>query len=256
MKFWRRTVHEESEHKLLSLALNAEDGTTLMTFPGEVIESIRRTISRLITKKTLPARIALVSSLRQEGVTYLSRALATTLANDLDANVCVVELNWWWPDSSIVLPTDHSILESNRGLAGVLAEEIKLEQAILRTDRANLCLLPAGRMEVTSRPVLSRSTLLKEILYQLSEQYEYLVLDIPAVTATNDAIPLASLGDACCLVVHQGLTPIEKVRSTLDEIDHLTVLGVILNKMHNYTPSFLLHLIPQDAITETGVASG
>ena len=95
MKFWRRMVREESEHKLLSLALNAEDGTTLMTFPGEVVQSVRRTISRLITKKTLPARIALVSSLRQEGMTYLSRALATTLANDLDANVCAVELNWW-----------------------------------------------------------------------------------------------------------------------------------------------------------------
>ena len=82
------------------------------------------------------------------------------------------------------------------------------------------------------------------------------MLDIPAVSATNDAVPLASLGDACCLVVHQGVTPIEKVRSTLDEIDHLTVLGVIMNKTHNYTPSFLLNLIPQDAITETGVASG
>ena len=74
MKFWRRMVREESEHKLLSLALNAEDGTTLMTFPGEVVESVRRTISRLITKKTLPARIALVSSLgKKESLIFPGR---------------------------------------------------------------------------------------------------------------------------------------------------------------------------------------
>lgn len=260
MKFRRKArlsdPQIEKQASELALTLQAEDGTTLLTFPPEVIESLRRTLSRLISKKTLPARLALVAALRQEGVSYLSRALATTMANDLGASVCVVELNWWWPDETLQAPVEAGRNGRPGGLAEVLTEDLKLESAIMHTNRANLDILPAGRMPVANRPIMARSTLLKEILYQLSEQYEYLILDIPAIAATNDAIPLASLGDACCMVIHQGVTPVEKVRSALDEIDHLTVLGVILNKVKIATPSFLIHLIPQDSVSEVGVASG
>jgi Mrp family chromosome partitioning ATPase len=181
-------------------------------------------------------------------VTYLSRALALTMANDLDTSVCAVELNWWWPDKTLELPADHL------GLAGVLSGEIQLEEAIVNTSQPNLSILPAGRMPVASRPTFSRGIHLKEILYQLNEQYEYIILDIPAISVTNDSIPLASLGDACCLVIQQGITPVEKVRTALDEIDHQKFLGVILNNARFYTPSFLINLIPQDATPETNFA--
>ncbi len=260
MKFRRKgsidNAKIEKEASELALTLQAEDGTTLLTFPAEVTESLRRTLSRLISKKSLPARLALVASLRQEGVTYLSRALATTMANDLGASVCVVELNWWWPDETLLAPLETGLDDRRKGLADVLAEELKLEEAILHTSRPNLDILPAGRMPVANRPIMVRSTLLKEILYQLSEQYEYLILDVPSISATNDAIPLASLGDACCMVIHQGVTTIKKVRSALDEIDHLNILGVILNKVELATPAFLVNLIPQDAVSEYGVAAG
>jgi Mrp family chromosome partitioning ATPase len=244
----KRSNYIDPEQMLLSLELQNEDGATLMTIPGEVVESLRRSISRLILKKVLPARLALVATLRQEGTSYLARAFATTMANDLDANVCAVELNWWWPDKSWPVSTN------NLGLAGVLTEQIQLKDAIIRTNRPNLSVLPAGRLTVSERPVFARSTLLKEILYQLNEQYEYLILDIPAILATNDASPLATLGDACCMVVQQGVTPVEKVRQALDEIDQLQVLGVILNKMQTSTPPALLHLLSgvilQDSVLE------
>jgi Mrp family chromosome partitioning ATPase len=239
----------------LALTLQVEGSSAALTFPAEVIESMRRTLSRLITQKTLPSRLSLVASLRQEGTTYLTRAMATTIAKDMGVTVCVVELNWWHPDQSLFLQSENETPGGPPGLAGVLTEAIKLEAAILHTNHPNLDILPAGRMPIADRPVLARSTHLKEIMYQLSEQYEYLILDIPAISSTNDAVPLASLGDACCLVIHQGVTPVEKVRSALDEIDHLAVLGVIMNKVHIATPSLFLNLIPQDAGHGLGAAS-
>lgn len=249
MKFRRKSNPLESEHKLLSLEVKLENGAPLISFPAEVIDALRRSISRLISKKTLPARLSLAAALRQEGVTYLSRALALTMANDLDTSVCAVELNWWWPNRTLPLPAE------NRGLAGVLEEEITLKQAIVRTSQPNLAILPAGKLAVTKRPIFARGTHLKEILYQLNEQFEYLVLDIPSVSVTNDAIPLAALGDACCLVVHQGVTPIEKVRTGLEEIDEQKVLGVLMNNVRVNTPAFLLNLIPQDVTAETRLAT-
>ena len=231
---------------LLSQSFQTIDGQNLQTFPAEVIDALRLAVSRLISKKTLPPRLALVSALRQEGVTYISRALATIIANDLDTSVCAVELNWWRPDKTLILP------EGNKGLAGVLADEIKLEQALMPTDRPNLLILPAGKMSVANRPVFARSDYLKETLLKLSEQCEYMILDIPAILSTNDSIPLASLGDACCLVVNQGVTSVEKVRLALDEIDQLPILGVIMNRVKIATPAPLLNLIPQDSVPETG----
>jgi Mrp family chromosome partitioning ATPase len=235
-----------SEDNLLSQSFHTIDGNNTQTFPAEVIDALRLAVSRLISKKTLPPRLSLVSALRQEGVTYICRALATILANDLNTSVCAVELNWWRPDKTFILPA------GNKGLAGVLADEIKLEQAIMATDRPNLSILPAGKMAVANRPVFARSDYLKETLLKLSEQCEYMILDIPAILSTNDSIPLASLGDACCLVVNQGVTSVEKVRLALDEIDHLTILGVIMNRVKISTPAPLLNLIPQDSVAETG----
>ncbi len=258
MKFRRKSKQlngdSDSRAAELSLALQVEGGAYTLKFPAEVVEGLRRTLSRLISQKTLPSCLALVSSLRQEGVTYLSRAMAVTMANDMGVTVCVVELNWWNPDHSLLMPSEKDGPEQYSGLAGILAQELNLDEAILHTNLPNMDILPAGKMPTATRPVFARSTQLKEILYQLSEQYECLILDIPAITFTNDAVPLASLGDACCLVVHQGVTPVDKVRSALDEVDHLKILGVIMNKTHIATPSFFLHLIPQDALSEMGAA--
>lgn len=179
----------------------------------------------------------MVSALRGEGVTYLSQALAATIAHDMKARICVVDLNWWWPSPAIMAATD------NPGLAAVIAKEAKLDDVIAPTGWSNLVFIPAGDMAIEHRPVMARSQELQD-----DQQFEYpvrlLILDIPAIHSTSDAIPLASLGDACCLVVRQGITTVEDVRLGLDEIDHIPMLGVVLNRVKLATPTFVTKLIP------------
>jgi Mrp family chromosome partitioning ATPase len=69
-------------------------------------------------------------------------------------------------------------------------------------------------------------------------------MDVPAIRLTSDAIPIASLGNACCVVIQQGVTTVEDVKRSLDELDHLSILGVVLNKTHINTPKRLVDLIP------------
>ena len=85
-----------------ALTLRTADGGPLYTFPSAVITSMRHMETTLLYKESLPARIAIASALRGEGVTYTTLALATTLAYDLEARICVVELNWWSPSIKIV----------------------------------------------------------------------------------------------------------------------------------------------------------
>jgi len=220
------------------LVLPAGDGTPIYKFSGEVIDSLRYMVTRIMRNGQLPTRLAMVSALRGEGVTYISQALAATVANDMKARVCVVDLNWWWPSPIKLAARD------NPGLAAVIAKEAKLDEVIEPTGWSNLALVPAGNMPVEHRPVTARSQELREIIDDLSTRFDYLILDIPAIHSTSDSIPLASLGDACCLVIRQGITTVEDVRLALDEIDHLPIIGVVMNRVKLATPASIAKLIP------------
>lgn len=204
-------------------------------FPEEVIENLRGMITRVSKKGDFPARLSMVAALRGDGVTYLSHALAATLANDLPGKVCLVDLNWW--SSSTQVPS------SAPGLAAVLSSEANIEEVILPTARHNLALLPAGKLSRQDRPVISRDPALKRLIDDVGTRFDHLILDIPAILATNDAIPLASLASACCMVIRQGVTRVADAQRALEEIDHLEILGVVLNQVHYSTPARLTRLI-------------
>ncbi|MBK9055150.1 MAG: hypothetical protein IPL78_30910 [Chloroflexi bacterium] len=148
------------------------------------MRSYRHMLARLTRTEPWPQRLALVSTLREEGVTYSTLALATTVTTDAAASVCVVELNWHWPGLQPIL----SGVESP-GRAGVLLGQATLDEALVATDRPNLMLLPAGVMPPEKRTFFARSEELKGVLDELCGRVDHLLLDIPAILATSDAIP-------------------------------------------------------------------
>ncbi len=224
---------------LPALSVPDRDGGPGLSFPGEIVENVRYIYTRIANKEgELPKSISIVSALREEGVTTISQAMAATLAYDLRSRVCWVDLNWWAPSTSPLVDPDQP------GLSDVFAGEAHLADVIRRTGWRSLYLLPAGRMPRESRPVVARTPHLKEMLEELSQQFDYMVFDIPAILSTNDAAPLASLGSMCCMVIRQGVTTTEDVRFALDEISHLKVVGVVLNRVQIKTPKLLLRLLP------------
>lgn len=236
---WRKKSSKIAEERP-SLIVPDQSGSTLIEFPIPVVDSVRRLVARIGREGLFPERLALVSSLRQEGTTYLSRALAATLAHDLGVTVCAVELNWWWPS------TWGTSISDDQSLEALLTGRSSLDEAIFRTGWPNLAILPAGNIQPARRSMLAHSSILREVLTELNGRFDHLILDVPAILATNDAMPLASLASACCLVVHQGITSIENAKSALDDIGHLPVLGVVMNQVDLATPSNLLNLIPQN----------
>ncbi len=224
---------------MYELTLPGADGEPVAAYPGEVIDPLRRMLTHLGKKNALPRRIAMVAALRGEGVTYLSQALAATMANDMAARICVIDLNWWWPAKK------DFIQDENGGLAAVLSGEKALDDALVPTGWPNLFFIPAGQTDQVQRHSIARSQALKDVVDSLDASFDHLIFDIPAILATSDAVPLASLASHCCLVIRQGVTPSEDVRRALDEIDHLSILGVVMNQARFKTPPAILKLIPQ-----------
>lgn len=214
-----------------------QDAETLIAVPDTVAESLRQMLSQLGRNGMLPERLSVVAALREEGVTYISRALAALAAHDYGARVCLVDLNWWWP-------SDHLWQgEAPGGLAAVLNGKLALNDALVNSGWPQLSILPAGRLERQERPVAARSQALKAVLDELSSQFDHLILDVPALLATSDAVPLASNGALNCLVVRQGAAGVEDVRLALDKIQHLPLAGVILNRVKIAAPNALVRLI-------------
>ncbi|MCA9918371.1 MAG: CpsD/CapB family tyrosine-protein kinase [Anaerolineales bacterium] len=224
-----------------SLVLPGPDDTPWLTIHGEAVHSYRHMLSRMNREGyALPHKLGLLATLRQEGTTHTALALATTMAVDLQKSICVVELNWHWPGMIKLLPQ----LESP-GLAAVLQEEISVDEAIVATGLPNLSLLPAGELALEKRPITARSTQLANIIAELGKKFDHLLLDVPAILATSDAIALATLSEACVVVIHQGVTPIGDVKRALDDVEHIKMLGVIMNQVSIKTPKLFLKMIPQ-----------
>ena len=222
------------------LALGDPDGNIWMAFSGDVVDNLRQMLTRLTRKQAFPARLSIVSALPDEGVTYIARALATVMANDLSARVGIVDLNWWHPAS----PRIGSI--NNNGLVAVVTGKSRLDEIFVPTYMPNLTIIPSGRLDRRDRPIMARSHVLKSALDVLGSYFDHLILDIPALRMTNDAVPLAALGDATCLVIHQGVTSLDSVKLAMDEIAHLNVIGSVMNQFQTSTPRTILNLIPQD----------
>lgn len=233
-----------------ALEIRSAADEPLYAYSPEVVSTFRHMLTGLNFSQGLPRRLAVTSALRGEGVTYTTLALSSVMANDAALRVCAVELNWWSPGLQGHLGPGGQHRgdgpSHRHSLAEVLTGKASLDEALIKTSLPNLSLLPAGELDLDRRPVLARSDALKELLDQLDQQFDHLLLDVPAVLATSDSIALASLSDACCVVVRQGVTPASQIQQALDDIRHLKMLGVVLNQVAFKTPRWIRNLIPQE----------
>jgi Mrp family chromosome partitioning ATPase len=236
MKFRRKTKGNDLVEEMIEM--RTIDGQIIAKFPTLVVNQLRHMVTRLKYTNDLPDQISIVSSVQGEGITYITWALASIIANDLQATVCTVELNWWHPSNQFSSVNTH--------IAAVLDSEITLDEAILKTKDPHFDFILAGFLEPKKRAIYARRDDLKVLIEQLKERYDFVILDVPAILSTSASIPLASLSDHCCMVIRQGVTQIDTVQMALEDISHLSVLGVILNQVDVKTPSFVLGMIPQN----------
>lgn len=214
------------------LAIFTDDGELVHLAPKSVTSSMRYLLARLQVNDAtgLPRRLAFTSALSGEGVTYVVRSLAAVMANDLGKRICVVGLNWWTP------PSKKSAIDQRPGVADVIELGADLDDVLVATTNPRLAILPSGSVPVSQRPVLSKATALDATLDQLASRYDHLVLDLPAVGVTGDALALARLSDAVAIVVHQGVTTEAEVREAMDELSGVVSLGVVLNRHASRIP--------------------
>lgn len=220
---------------LSPLQVFSDDGQLIVDINPGLVATYRRWYTAISREEPLPKRIGLVSALRGEGVTTVSLGLVAVMAADLETNIALVECNWWWPGLSTIAK-----IPPKPGLSELVMGKATLEEVSCHCSLPNLTLIPAGEMPEHDRSRISRSTAMVNTIISLSEQFDFLLLDIPAILKVKDSPVLAGLCQSICVVIRQGLTPVAAVKKALDEIEHLRIRGVVLNGAHLEVPKSIV----------------
>ncbi len=221
---------------------NFDPGTIGATEPM-VAAAIRNVLSRyeLSAGQTVPRSIAVVSALRGEGVTTISKSLAHVLASDFSATVCWVDLSWAGSGGS----SSRESESQHPGICELLTGELTIQDALEPSDNARLSLLSAGRVSDGHRYALSRSAKLGDALQDLKDQFDFVIFDTAPVLTSGDALALLLHADACLLVARHGVTTAGQIAATAHELQKIPTIGAILNQHRSKTPRFVRRLFDE-----------
>jgi capsular exopolysaccharide synthesis family protein len=171
--------------------------------------------------------LAITSPLSGSGKSLISANLAISIAMDAKYSVLVVDMDFRRPElhNYFGLSPEHGLcdyFDGNKSIAEVLIHPAGLE---------SLVILPTGGTLVRSSDLLSTPKM-QELANELKHRYpdRIVVVDLPPLLQTDDAMMFLPNVDACLLVVAEGENTADEVRRSIDLIDETKFMGTILNK--------------------------
>ena len=176
-----------------------------------------------VGRKKVLRSIVVTSSQPGEGKTTVSVNLAIALAQQGSRVILV--------DADLRRPSVHRALgfRNIRGLSGYLSGLNDWAPCVLPGLSPGLDTLPAGHSARNPIAMLS-STRMRILVSQLLEEYDYLIIDSPALMPNlMDARILAGLVDGSLMVVRSGMAPRDYVIRARKQLNN--IVGVVLNSM-------------------------
>ncbi|HTZ33128.1 MAG TPA: CpsD/CapB family tyrosine-protein kinase [Methylomirabilota bacterium] len=183
-------------------------------------------------------RILISSSLPMEGKTFVASNLAHAFSRQSDRRVLLI-------DADIRAPRLHLSFGARNtpGLSDYLLGDVNELQVTQVGPTGNLCLIPAGKATKDPGELLHRSRM-KELLDNMSQLFDWVVIDSPPALAVHDASLLADICDGVLFVVRAGATDFEIAEKAASEFQGKNLLGVVLNRVeksdayHSYYYSY------------------
>jgi len=170
--------------------------------------------------------LAVTSPDANAGKTVAAINLAISLASEVNQTVLLV-------DANLRNPNVHQCLglSPKLGLADHLLDQIEIGKMLLQPKGiGQLSILPGNRPTINSAELLS-SPQMARLVEHLKQQdtSRILVFDLPHLR-TPDTLAFAPLVDAVLLVIEAGVTTDESLRSAVEHLQGVPIIGTLLNK--------------------------
>jgi len=204
-------------------------------------ESVRSAYKMLRTRTLKRMRanqwqtLGVTSAAQGDGKSLTSLNLALSLARETTLSVILLELDLRRPSIC-----RHLGAEPSHGLSDYLEGTISLDQALFRpagTER--IAILPNNDVFENSSEVLS-SPKIAQLIDELrtDDPGRILVCDLPPYLATDDVLAFSPIVDCFLIVVSEGVTPRQMLRKSMDILQELPVMGIVLNRSEEQTPGY------------------
>jgi capsular exopolysaccharide synthesis family protein len=179
--------------------------------------------------------IQITSPNEGDGKTLLAANLAVTIAQSGKRVVLV--------DADLRRPGQHKLfgMSAKAGLAAVLSGEIDLADVVQPGGVPGLSVLPAGPCPPNPAELLTGSGF-KEVLETLRGQYDFVLVDTPALLAVTDPAVVAPRVDGVLLSLCPATTNRPQAEQAKELLSALkaTLIGVVVNRMRGTggTPAY------------------
>lgn len=103
------------------------------------------------------------------------------------------------------------------------------EYVLLRTEHPNLMEIASAQGTVTLSELLG-GPLASVALRQMQQEFDFIIIDAPAVARYAEAALLAALLDGVILVAEQNVTSLRQMDKAHNRLRQANVLGIVLNR--------------------------
>ncbi|MGN0630998.1 MAG: polysaccharide biosynthesis tyrosine autokinase [Ruminococcus sp.] len=121
-------------------------------------------------------------------------------------------------------------LKNKKGLSTVISKQGKFDDCAHKKVIDNLDVLTSGPIPPNPSELLASGTA-KRLLEELSEKYDYVVIDTPPINVVSDAAGLSESVAGLLLVTRFGLTTYDEVETAAKNIElaNMNLLGFVIN---------------------------
>ena len=182
----------------------------------------------------IPHTLAIVSAGIGEGKTTLAINLASSLAAT-GRRILLIDGDFSKADAAALL----GVSTNGRGAADVLLGRKAFSQTVQSTCQQGLDLLPGNCRDIGQATEALNCKQSREILAQISQQYDHVIIDTPPILVGPMALLWAKLADGVVLSTMAGRTQYPELRETVERLANLNVpvIGNVLSNVsqrHSY----------------------
>jgi protein-tyrosine kinase len=208
---------------------------TAAELPPEVASQLANVAQLLHSHPAKLRTIAFVAAGRGEGTTTCLAHLAVYLARQQSSVLMI--------DANLPAPALHTLADVNAGpgLIDVMTGDVPIKSAIQQTGIHDLDVLTAGEWHPAGANRLLLPSAVRDRTLTPTTDYDFVLVDCPALSVYGHAAVTAATCDAALLVVEGGRTLREQAQSakTLLTRAQCTILGVVMNKRKFHIPKFI-----------------